>query len=426
VPVSQRKRLGAWYTPAELVDAVVAEVLPGVVERGSVVRVLDPACGDGRFLVAVAAALRARGARAELTGVDVDPQAPAFGDPQLAGCELIVADALTYDWGDRTFDVVVGNPPFLNQMATATSRGGSSRFGGGPYADVAAEFLALAVHLVAPHGRIGLVLPQSLLASRDAAAIRASVDAAAVMRWLWWSPTLMFDAFVRTWAGVWEAGPATGPVSASGSGPVTIRRSTGPGFTVVPSVSWAGSWSGLIAGVDPPPRSDADAPTLGSIATFTADFRDHYYGLVPAVSDRADGPPLITSGLIDPGRCLWGERPMRFAKQRFAAPRVDLALLSPVMQRWAQQRLVPKVLVANQTTVIEAVLDAEGAWLPGVPVITCTSSRLAEVLEVLQSSGATEWVRYHAAGSGLSATAVRLTPSLLASIPLPLPPRRSG
>ena len=46
MPVSQRKLLGAWYTPPQLVDAVVAEVRRGFTPR----TVLDPACGDGRFL----------------------------------------------------------------------------------------------------------------------------------------------------------------------------------------------------------------------------------------------------------------------------------------------------------------------------------------------------------------------------------------
>ena len=39
------------------------------------------------------------------------------------------------------------------------------------------------------------------------------------------------------------------------------------------------------------------------------------------------------------------------------------------MQEWARRRLVPKVLVANQTQIVEAVCDARGEWLPGVPVI---------------------------------------------------------
>src|SRR3954451_22095666 len=96
-----------------------------------------------------------------------------------------------------------------------------------------------------------------------------------------------------------------------------------------------------------------------------------------------------------------------------------MSALSPLLLRWARQRLVPKSLIANQTPRIEAVVDSQGAWLPSVPVTPCTTDRLDEVAAVLHSEPATDWVRYHAAGSGLSATSVRLTARLLASIPLP-------
>jgi hypothetical protein len=218
----------------------------------------------------------------------------------------------------------------------------------------------------------------------------------------------MFDANVRVWAGVWEVGGAPGDV----------RRAYGPQFEARSSVAMPTQWAGLIA--DTAMASPGyDGPVLGDIATFTADFRDQYYGLVGAVSDSAAGPPLITSGLIEPNECWWGRRSVRFAKQRYAAPRVDVSALSPALQRWAAQRLVPKILIANQTRRIEAVIDRNGEWLPSVPVITCTTDRLDNVATFLHSDAATEWVRYHAAGSGLSATSVRLTARLLASIPLP-------
>jgi len=79
---------------------------------------------------------------------------------------------------------------------------------------------------------------------------------------------------------------------------------------------------------------------------------------------------------------------------------------------------VPKILVANQTKVIEAVHDRDGEWLPGVPVITCVTGEPDRVMAVLSSAAATEWVHHHAAGSGLGAGSVRLSPRLLASIPL--------
>lgn len=378
-----RKVLGAWYTPPDLVDAVIGEaVFDGAIS------VLDPACGDGRFLSA--------SGLPEQVGVDIDPRSGFIHD-----------DALARDWGKQQFDVVVGNPPFLNQMATATTRGGRSRFGGGPYADAAAEFLALAIRLCRPGGRVGLVLPQSLLSTRDAAAIRSAVDSAAALRWMWWSPDQIFDASVRVWAGVWEVGGEQG----------VVRRAFGPRFEELAAVPMPSAWSGLIS--DTASLPPHDGPVLADIAHFAVDFRNQYYGLVGAVGDDFDGPPLITCGLIEPGRCLWGERSTRFAKQKFAAPRVALDKLSPAMKRWAASRLVAKILIANQTRTIEAVHDSDGAWLPSVPVITCTTADPDRVLSVLASSSANEWVHYHAGGSGLAAGTVRLGPRLLGSIPIP-------
>ena len=51
---------------------------------------------------------------------------------------------------------------------------------------------------------------------------------------------------------------------------------------------------------------------------------------------------------------------MTFARRRFLRPTVELDRLSPPMRRWADRLLVPKVLVANQTRVIEAVVDDAG------------------------------------------------------------------
>ena len=364
-----------------LVDAVVREaVFPGAIS------VLDPACGDGRFL-------RATGLPQQ-TGIDIDPNT-AF----------VHGDALQREWGEQRFDVLVGNPPYLNQLSSLTSRGGRSKFGGGPYADAAAEFLALAMRLVRPGGRVGLVLPQSLLSARDAQAIRAEVDRVAALRWMWWTDTLMFDANVRVWAGVWEVGGEPG----------MVRRSYGPSFETREPLPTPSKWSGLIAGGVLPPH---DGPVLGDIATFTADFRDQYYGLVGAVGDDVDGPPLVTCGLIDPGVCHWGSKPVRFAKQRYAAPRVALERLSPALQRWAAQRLVPKILIANQTARVEAVHDERGEWLPGVPVITCITDQPQRVLDALASDATNDWIHHHAAGSGLGVGTVRLNPKLLASVPL--------
>ncbi len=396
-----RKLLGAWYTPPELVEVVVDGVLDGfVVDAGRPITIVDPACGDGRFLTAVGDRVEAAGGSVELIGCDVDERAlTSIADARI---HRIHADALSHDWDNVEADIVVGNPPFLSQMAAGTTRGGSSRHGGGPYADAAVEFLALATRLArADGGRVGLVLPQSVLGARDAEPVRREVGEAADLVWSWWSASQRhFDASVNVCA-VGLRRPATAPMPRSAwTGVVTDRLG-------VPTLDLA---------------TLSAAGTLGDRSDLNANFRDEYYALVPAVSDAADGPPLVTSGLIDPGVCHWGRRPVRFAKRDFEHPRVDLRLLTGRFPAWATRKLVPKVLVANQTRIVEAVADPEGAWLPGVPVTTVTPSAGQEVWEiaaVLTSPVASIAAWQHGAGTGLSTTSVRVGPASLAATPWP-------
>lgn len=395
-----RKRRGAWYTPPELVSIVVERIVADLPPGLRTIRVLDPACGDGRFLVAVADRLRAEGRRFELTGCDVDAGALAAVPDRTA--RLIHGDALRRDWGAERFDLVVGNPPFLSQMAATTTRGGASHHGGGPYADAAVEFLALAVRLADPErGRVGLVLPQSILASRDAGPVRELVGRSADLAWSWWEPGQQhFDAAVNVCALGFRR-PATGALS--------DRR-----------------WTGVVTDALGVPPLDVESlatdGTVGDRALLNANFRDEYYALVPAVSDDVDGPPLVTSGLIDPGVCLWGRRPVRFAKQEFAHPRVDLSRLHGRFSTWARRKLVPKVLVANQTRMVEAVADPDGEWLPGVPVTTVTPADphdVWRVAAVLTSPVASALAWHQGAGTGLSSRAVRVGPAPLAALPWP-------
>ena len=397
---------GAWYTPPELVAIVVDGLFDDLVRdprvrRDRPLRVLDPACGDARFLLAVADRLTELGEQFELVGCDIDVDAlDNVGDGRI---RLIQEDALARDWGAERFDIVVGNPPFLSQMATDTTRGGSSRHGGGPYADAAFEFLALAVQLADPdRGHIALVLPQSILAARHGEPVRHSVAELADLRWSWWEPQQQhFDANVNVCA-LGLRRPATGATTPTSWTRVVTDR------LGVPALD---------------PRSLRTAGTLGHRAELNANFRDEYYALVPAVGDDADGPPLVTSGLIDPGRCLWGQRPVRFAKQSFEHPRVDLSRLTGRFPAWAVRKLVPKVLVANQTRIIEAVADPAGAWLPGVPVSTVTPTdsnvSVAELAAVLTSPVASVLAWQEGGGTGLSTTSVRIGPALLAATPWP-------
>jgi hypothetical protein len=184
---------------------------------------------------------------------------------------------------------------------------------------------------------------------------------------------------------------------------------------------------------------------MGDVATALAGFRQHFYGLAPFVADHpepdpADGAtapgaavarlaPLVTSGLIDVGRCRWGRRPARFARSTFARPQVDLTALEaadPRLGEWVRARLVPKVVVASQTRVIEAAVDRAGAWVPSVPVVALvprrdrsTAEDLWEVCAALCAPPLSAWAGSRGVGAALTPDAIKLRPDELLDLPLP-------
>lgn len=107
-PIDAQKQLGAFYTPVGAVRFLVQwglEVAPG--------RVMDPSCGDGRFLV-VAAEMDAT----YLIGIDVDEDAIAETKTVLKSVQspshLITSDFFTVSPATiPPVDLVVGNPPFI-------------------------------------------------------------------------------------------------------------------------------------------------------------------------------------------------------------------------------------------------------------------------------------------------------------------------
>lgn len=456
-----RKVRGAYYTPPAVVDDVLARTLDPAIERAMTsggraqalkLRVCDPACGSGNFLAAAARRIAARSG-APLTrvvascvyGADLDPLAVELAAAALrlegAGrldsraVHVRCGDSLLIRWerlfrGVDSFDAVVGNPPFLSRLATETASPPAAaaklnaRFGdaAGVYTDPAALFLLLATELARDGGRIGLVLPQSVLAARDATVVRRRVLERAGIESIWIAGERVFDASVVVCAPTLRIGAERGRVT----------RTTGLRFRPLasaPHPAVGSTWASLALDGVPVGRLKTKG-SLGDIADATADFRDQYYGLRGCVIEDAPAfaraprsfPRLVTTGLIDPGRCAWGSRPTRFDKQVWDAPRVDVSRLSEPLQKWAAARLVPKVLLATQTKVLEAVVDERGEWLPAVPIITVVPRRAADlwrVAAVLNSPVAAAWALRRYAGAGLSAGAIKLSARQAMDIPLP-------
>jgi len=155
VDVGVAKRNGAYYTPTAVARSLVRWAV-----RSDRDEMLDPSCGDGRFLEH----------HARHFGVDRDPHAVTTATQRVRGGTICCADF--FEWARQTrkrFDCVVGNPPFIRyQRFSGETRRRALDMARGLGADFSqlasswAPFLVVAAGMLSPGGRIAFVVPAEI------------------------------------------------------------------------------------------------------------------------------------------------------------------------------------------------------------------------------------------------------------------------
>ena len=153
-PVS-RKDAGAYYTPDHVVWSLVRWVA-----RSERDLLLDPACGDGRFI----------GAHPHSVGVERDCHAAAVAKERSPLSRVHIGDF--FDWAAETserFDCAAGNPPFIRyqtfrgevrERALRLSAKLGVEFNG--LTASWAPFLLVTASLLRPGGRMAFVVPAAI------------------------------------------------------------------------------------------------------------------------------------------------------------------------------------------------------------------------------------------------------------------------
>ncbi len=174
-----RKARGAFFTPPELCDYIAQWAI-----RSGLDRVLEPSCGEAAFLIAAAHRLDAMRAPkgGQLVGAELHDesaaQARTLVDATGRSAEIRVGDFFDVP-SARTFDAVIGNPPYVRyQDFSGDSRlraRAAALAAGVSLTGLASSWAAFTVHaaqFLKPGGRLGLVLPAELLTVNYAADVR--------------------------------------------------------------------------------------------------------------------------------------------------------------------------------------------------------------------------------------------------------------
>ena len=205
LPDEMRSRLGAYYTPPPLAERLVSMATKAGV-NWKTCRVLDPACGGGAFLSAVAAPMVKAAGHADpattiaslthrLRGFEIDPYAAWLSQTFLEACFMPlclqarqrlpivveVRDSLLADAPrerSEHFDLVIGNPPYgrISLAAEVRVRFKRSLYG---HANLYGVFTELAVQFAKAGGVIAYVTPTSFLAGEYFKALRSLLASSA-------------------------------------------------------------------------------------------------------------------------------------------------------------------------------------------------------------------------------------------------------
>ena len=212
IPAKARKQLGEFYTPAWLADHLLGVAgFDEAIDSGKNIRVLDPSCGSGTFLLAAARRMLKAGMPPEriaqsVAGFDLNPLSILMSTANLAvflathkpsdaqtrtvipPLQIVCHDSIrnTSPFGRATttttmgqFDFVVGNPPWLawdklppdyrEQTKTLWQHygffnltGKEARYGGAKKELALLMIATTADHYLKTGGRLAMVLPQTV------------------------------------------------------------------------------------------------------------------------------------------------------------------------------------------------------------------------------------------------------------------------
>jgi len=167
------------YTPAELAEFLAQVTLAEFIPADGPIRVLDPACGAGELLRAVAlAAPESVRRRMSLEGLDTSSSAIAMAQEKLNGLGQIVLQKGDFLVGAESpapqYDLIIANPPYVRTQVLGARRAQelAREFGLTGRVDLSFAFVRAMAQVLKPGGVLGLLTSNRFLTTRSGASLR--------------------------------------------------------------------------------------------------------------------------------------------------------------------------------------------------------------------------------------------------------------
>ena len=221
--VSEQKAGGATYTPSNLADFVARQIVAvaDIQPRERLLRVLDPAVGDGALLISLVNELAKHTAiNVEVYGFDTNEQAVVEARARIVSMHpkvavrLEVGNFLEYvltqpsltrgaslfaPSKSETFDLIIANPPYVRTqiMGAQQAQGLAAAFGLTGRVDLYHAFLVGMALVLSRDGTAGIIVSNRFMTTRGGASIRRALRQHLALRHIWdLGDTKLFEAAV--------------------------------------------------------------------------------------------------------------------------------------------------------------------------------------------------------------------------------------
>lgn len=334
------------------------------------------------------------------------------------------------------FDLVIGNPPYVDSEWMTTHRPATRAYCARKYAagsgnwDLFCVFVERALQLLRDGGLHGFIVPNKVASVDYAAPVRrllATDNRLLLLRDYSRVPVFPVAVYPLVYIVVKGKEPGksvlcqvmrAGPGGASVETKREIDYESGFGQ---PERAWPifADEMGVLQRLEELPRLEAVADVFGGATVAEA------YELLPLLADEKRPSTrdlrVLNSGIIDPHRSLWGLRAMRYLGKRFSHPVVRAEEQSKLPKTRLKQARTPKIIIAGMTKNLECVADINGEYLAAKSTTIVIPKRgvdLVYLAAVLNSRLMTYLYRSMFCGLALRGGYLRVGPPQIRQLPI--------
>lgn len=131
---------------------------------------------------------------------------------------------------------------------------------------------------------------------------------------------------------------------------------------------------------------------------------------------------FINTGTIDPYVSLWGKKKTQYIKGRYSFPRIKKSDIEKINTTRLKEALSPKIIIAGMVKEIESFLDFNGDYMAGKSTVILLNedlNYLSFVTAVLNSSLSTFYLNSNYYSLKMSGGYLSISPTIIKEFPLP-------